>query len=364
MFWARLGSLNALRQSAGSRFWRHWLRRKMPSDDSMGRVYGQLDTRGLRKGLHHIYSCLKRNKALDGIGGLNVAVLDGHETHASYLRHCAGCLERKIHTRSGDRTQYYHRNVTLMLLGLKLRLLLDVEPQLPGEDERATALRLLKRVLERYPRAFQVVAGDALYAAAPFVNFLWSHRKYILVVLKGDQRDIYQDAVALFRLQKPVRGRYRLRECEWWDVSDLTSWTDVTCSLRAVFSIESYRVRRQLTGELEELTAQWMWLTNLPQTKASTELVVRLGHARWDIENYGFNELVNGWHADHVYRHDPQAIEAFYLLTFLAFNIFHAFVILNLKPALRGGKATCFWARLMAAEIYPTARRISQGRSP
>ena len=329
MFWARLGSLNALRQSAGSRFWRHWLRLKMPSDDSMGRVYGQLETGGLRKGLHHIYTCLKRNKALDGIGGLNVAVLDGHETHASYLRHCAGCLERKIHTRSGDRTQYYHRNVTLMLLGLKLRLLLDVEPQLPGEDERATALRLLKRVLERYPRAFQVVAGDALYAAAPFVNFLWSHRKYILVVLKGDQRDIYHDAVALFRLQKPVRGRYRLRKCEWWDVSDLTSWTDVTCSLRAVLSIESYRVRRQLSGEIEELTAQWMWLTNLPQTVASTELVVRLGHARWDIENYGFNELVNGWHADHVYRHDPKAIEAFYLLTFLAFNIFHAFVILQ-----------------------------------
>ena len=93
MFWARLGSLNALRQSAGSRFWRHWLRRKMPSDDSMGRVYGQLETGGLRKGLHHIYTCLKRNKALAGIGGLNVAVLDGHETHASYLRHCAGCLD-------------------------------------------------------------------------------------------------------------------------------------------------------------------------------------------------------------------------------------------------------------------------------
>jgi len=36
------------------------------------------------------------------------------------------------------------------------------------------------------------------------------------------------------------------------------------------------------------------WVTTLSAAQASTELVVRLGQARWDIENYGFNELVNG----------------------------------------------------------------------
>ena len=37
--------------------------------------------------------------------------------------------------------------------------------------------------------------------------------------------------------------------------------------------------------------------------------------------NYGFDELVNGWHADHVYKHHRNAIEAFALL---AFSLFHA----------------------------------------
>ena len=83
MFWARLGSLRALRQSEGSRFWKHWLRHKMPSDDSMGRVYALLDAISLRKGLHEVYTRLKRNKALKGIAGLTVAVLDGHETHTA-----------------------------------------------------------------------------------------------------------------------------------------------------------------------------------------------------------------------------------------------------------------------------------------
>src|SRR6266851_9432027 len=101
-----------------------------------------------------------------------------------------------------------------------LRLLLDQEPQRPGEDEVQTALRLLRRVLARYPRAFDLVLADALYAVAPFFNFLLTHRKHALVVLKQERRDLYVDATALFAQQAPQLGRYRGRQCEWWDASE------------------------------------------------------------------------------------------------------------------------------------------------
>jgi len=52
-----------------------------------------------------------------------------------------------------------------------VRLLLDHEPQRPGEEEVETALRLLARVIPAYPRAFDVVLADALYAEAPFSTF-------------------------------------------------------------------------------------------------------------------------------------------------------------------------------------------------
>ena len=107
-----------------------------------------------------------------------------------------------------------------------------------------------------------------------------------------------------------------------------------------------------------------MWVTNLPPSLATTELVVRLGHARWDIENYGFNELVNGWHADHVYKHDPDAIESLYLVAFIAFNIFHAFLILNLKPQCRKGKTEQFWIRIFISEIYPNGSENKHVRAP
>jgi hypothetical protein len=358
LFWARMGSLNALELTADSRFFRQWLGQSVCSADSIGRVIALVDAEGLRQGIHHIYDRLKRNKALPDNHGIATAVLDGHESHASYLRHCPGCLERTIHAGNTDRTQFYHRQVTLMLLpGARpgcdpIRLLLDCEPQRAGEGEVATALRLLERVIGSYPRAFDLVLVDALFATAPFFNFLLARSKYALAVLKDEQRHLYQDAAGLFGRVPPRQGSFRSRQCSWWDFPGLLSWPQVNTPVRVIRSLETYSVRRQLDGKDDPQTSDWIWVTTLPVRIASTERVVGLGHQRWDIENHGFNDLVNGWHADHIYKHDPNAIECFLLIAFLACNIFHAFLALNLKPQIRKGRTRIFWAKFMAAEIY------------
>ncbi|HEX2715961.1 MAG TPA: transposase [Candidatus Acidoferrales bacterium] len=336
----------------------------MASADTVGRVHALLGNEGLRRAIQHVYGRLKRNKALRSVEGWDLAVLDGHESHASYRRHCRGCLQRTIHTADGEQRQFYHRQVTLMLRSERFHFLLDVEAQLPGEDEVAAAFRLLERVLQVYPRAFQLLVADGLYAQAPFVNFLIAHGKQLLLVLKNERRDLYQDVLGLLPLVRPQRGQYRSRNCLWWDVPDLTSWPQVPVPLRVVRSEETYAVRRQASGLVSEERAQWMWVTTLSATQASTALVVRLGHARWDIENQGFNELVNGWHADHVYKHHPNAIGAFTLLAFLAYNLFHAFLTRNVKPQLREGKTESFWAHLIAAQIYAQVGTRATARSP
>jgi hypothetical protein len=358
LFWGRMESLNALELVAGARFWQSWLEESACSADTVGRVHALIDADGLRQGIHHVYHQLKRNKALPDIQGIGVAVLDGHESHASYLRHCSGCLQRTVHSEHGERIQFYHRQVMLMLLpgappGREaIRLLLDHEPQRPGEDEVATALRLLDRAIPAYPRAFDLVLADALYGSAPFFNFLLARGKHALVVLKDERRNLYQDVEGLFDRVPPKQGCYRNRQCLWWDFSDLLSWPQVNVPVRVIRSLETYSVRRQLDKQDSPQTSDWIWVTTLCSTQVSTGRAIRFGHQRWDIENYGFNELVNQWHADHVLKHDPNAIECFLLVAFLAYNLFHAFLALNLKPQVRNGKTQVFWARLMAAELY------------
>ena len=83
--------------------------------------------------------------------------------------------------------------------------------------------------------------------------------------------------------------------------------------------------------------------------------IVDWGHRRWDIEDFGFNELVNGREAGHIYKRDPKAIEAFLSMAFLAYNIFHAFIGLTLKPQPRDSKPEKYWACAIAAELYSNA---------
>jgi hypothetical protein len=126
-----------------------------------------------------------------------------------------------VKTEQGERIQYYHRQVTLMLLpgarasGKPRRVLLDCEPRLPDENEVATAMRLLTRVLAAYPRALDLVLADAFYATAPFFNFPIDCGKQALVVLKDERRNLYQDVAGLFAHVQPQRGERRGRSCQW-----------------------------------------------------------------------------------------------------------------------------------------------------
>lgn len=353
MFFTRLGSLNALEQSRSSRFWSSWLGGPMPSADSIGRICAQTDADTVRGAIRTVYSRLKRVKALHVLGhGLVPLILDGHESHATYRRHCDGCLKRKISTKNGERIQYYHRHVTAYLAFEDFSLLLDAEPMRPGEDEIQTAIRLLDRLHRMYARAFDVVLGDALYTDPRVYQWAGHHNKDMLTVLKDERRDLLTDVKGLLPAVEPTEHTKGKTERQCWDVHDLTSWPQAGRPVRVVRSLERTPVQRQLTGEIEEEISDWYWVTTLSGQKANVRAVVELGHLRWDIENRGFNETTTRWHADHVYKHDAVAMLVFWLLCMLAFNVFQAFFWRNLKPARRAKFSMLHIARVLASAIY------------
>ncbi len=350
---SRLGSLNALEQTAGNSFWKKWVGDELPSADTIGRVFNLISAEDIRQILKSLYSKLKRNKALRPAVGHKIAlIIDGHELNCSYLRACDKCLERVIHTDKGDRLQYYHRYVMAMLWCAGFYLPLDMESQLPQEDEVACAVRLLERVLLNYPRAFDLIMADGLYTRAPFFKFALKHGKEVITVLKDERRDLLKDAQELFELEKPVCCQYGRLERKCWDIEHFSSWSQLGRDVRVVRSLETKSVRRQNTGKLHFATSEWVWASTVSQGSLPTEEFVKLAHGRWKIENNGFNELVNYWHADHVYRHTPAAMEVFCLLTMLAFILFHAFIGRNLKPEIRDKYSKLHWGRIITAELF------------
>jgi len=345
---AQLGSLNSLEQMIKrNNFRRVWIGDNLPSADTIGNIAEKINSDCIRKLIKHVYSRLKRNKALKPfLAGKFVLVIDGHESSSSYLIHCKGCLKRVINTLKGDRTQYYHRHVMAQLVCGNFCLPIDMERQLPGEDEVAAAMRLLRRVLTNYPRAFSLILADGLYLRANFFKLALDYNKDIIAVLKDERRDLLKDAQGLFKAENShvYQNRKVKREC--WDIEHFTSWEQLGREVRVVRSLETSRNKRQ------ENISDWVWAGTISKERLPTEQFVEIAHGRWKIENNGFNELVNYWHADHVYRHNTVAIEAFWLLTMLAFILFHAFINLNLKRVVRDKYTKAYLAQIITAELY------------
>jgi len=351
---ARLGSLNGLEQICRGRWWKKIFDAKPASADTVGRVMGLLNNDDLREINRHIYSRMKRNKALKALAGnMFVLIIDGHETTASYYRSCKSCLERKIETKDGEKTQYYHRNVCGMLKSRDFSILLDVEEQKRGEDEVAAATRLLERIIKNYPRAFRIIIADGLYARASFFELALRHKKEVIAVLKDERRDLLQDAKGMFKNRRPVHvfnNKRKIIKC--WDMEDFDSWDTLAWKVRVVRTIEDTVVKRQNGKRDETKSSEWMWVSTLTKDEIGTEDFVNLAHGRWAIENNGFGELVTYWQADHVYKHDANAINAFWLMTMLAYNLFHAFIRLNVKPQLREKHTKLHFLFMITAELF------------
>lgn len=303
-----------------------------------------------------IYRRLKRNKALTSgfHENLGFLVIDGHESSGSYLRSCDNCLEREITTAHGSKIQYYHRYAMAMLISAKgVCIPLDIEMQKPGEDEVACAVRLLIRLCQEYSRAFDVVMADGLYARAPFFKTVHLLGKYAIAVLKDERRDLIKEARQRCNGIEPYRfKRENGAEVQAWDLENCLNWTQIDIPVRVVRSVESTTIHRQDTGEIQTTTSEWLWVTTIPKRILSTEKFIEVAHHRWDIENKGFNELCTYWHLNHVYKHDVNAIVVFSLMTLISYTLFHAFLYLNIKPALRRGKTKRHFARKIMAEFY------------
>jgi hypothetical protein len=353
LFWTRMASLHALEQTRQQAIWRQWLGSWSPSADTVGRICSQLELSELREVLYELYSRFRRNKVFVRPRTEPVAlILDGHESSASYLRHCSGCLQRRILVAGEQRIQFYHRYVMAQIQVGDVTFLLDTEPQALHEDEVAAALRLFLRVASRLPRAFDVVLVDGLYARADFFRAAIDRGKDVVAVLKDDRRDLLQDASALFETLPPIREQSGSTERLMWDLDGFTSWAAMERPVRVVRSLETTTWHAQADGKEQTRVADWFWVTTLSPKRVETPRLVELGHRRWAIENHGFNELVNHWHADHLFHHHPTAIQGFWLMVMMAYNLFHAFVERQIKSALRLRHTGLYWAGQIAADFH------------
>ncbi len=341
MFAVRLRSLNALEQELRRPGrWARWIEsRRPPSADTVGRVLSRLELPAQRRVVTALNRQAWRRKAIHGRPGAayRVVAVDGHELWASRARCCRECLVRAVTVGGVKVPEYYHRVVVAQWVGVTPPALLDLERVRPPEGEVVAARRLVARVVQTYGRLLDVITADALYLEAPFIRTVLDAGKHVVVVLKQEARELYQDADRLRAVRPPTALEDGPRTTRLWDLPDLTSFTTLERPVRVVWAEERTTKRQCRGGQLGEVVEEhrWIWVTDLPSEAVPARLIQQWGHDRWDLENRGFNELTTLWHMDHCFIHRPTAIEAVLLTLATAFLLTYLFYERNLKPVAR-----------------------------
>lgn len=344
----RAASLLALQAQSARRGWQRQVGWKAAlSDDAFGYVLERYRLEDWRAVLVDTNRTLKANKALESakINGLLVVALDANEQFKSRCRCCPDCCRRQVEVKdaSGQRqtvTEYYHRQVYAQLHGPDFSLILDLEPIRPGEDEAAAALRLLGRMRRLYgPRFFDAITVDAWYASGPFLGAVRKLGWGVVSVLKQQRYEIYQEATVLSREHPPEVFRWDDRDVALQEVKDLSFGE--AGDVRVVLAEERWGERQQRAGRCERVarTSQWRWLVTEELADYGPEVIWRVGHQRWGVENHAFNELTQYYHLTHCPHHEPVAILAWLLIRVLGFNLFEVFVRLHGK-LWRQGRVT------------------------
>jgi hypothetical protein len=342
---------------------------------------------------------LKRSKALDAgrVQGRLVAALDGIEVLSSFSRCCESCLERRVEKKdengqSVEQTQYYHRAVGCQIISSPVKPFLALEWLRPGEGEDTAALRLLSRLPTRYgSRFFDILLLDALYAQAPVLKLTQEMGWDVVITLKQEKRDLFQDALGLFRARGPDQIFCESQEgksyaVRLWEESGLPFTQDHPQPLRVIRTEEKvtqthYRGREKQT---ETTSHEWVWITTLPTPVFPAAVVRRLGHDRWKLENNGWMDLTQHWALQHGFLHAcrhrpkrPQAsgkrepvpnhgLAAVTLILLIAFALCSAFVLRHSKLVRRyhlTGLAVAAQLRVGTGKMPPSIRAPTESAS-
>jgi hypothetical protein len=360
LFILRAPSFHALEQDfRRPRRWGGWLDGRPPSADTLGRGLAGLSLPELRALVASVHRRAWRRKTIHRPPGetYRVVAVDGHELWASQARCCPQCLQRPVCVKGERRVEYYHRVVVAQWVSVTPPGILDIERIAPGEGEVVAARRLVARIVQTYGRLVDVITVDAVLGAG----------KHVVIVLKQEARELYQDAAQLRAVVLPQVLQEPTRTTQLWDLPDLTSFPTLGRPVRVVWAEEHTVTTRVLGGQRQrvEEDRRWIWVTDLPASVVPATTIQHWGHARWDLETRGFGELTMHWHLDHCFIHHVVAMEALLLTLALAFLMTYLFYARQLKPEARRHLTRAALAvrlredlsQLAGAGIWPAVQR-------
>ncbi|WP_213973961.1 hypothetical protein [Tepidanaerobacter acetatoxydans] len=248
-------------------------------------------------------------------------------------------LRRKVKDKDGD-YQYYAYVLEAVLVfsnGMVLPLMsefLENNPELEAiendEDwkqdcELKAFYRLAKRIKQEFPKLPITLLLDGLYAKGPVIGLCIKNKWEFMIVLKDKSlSSVWEEANGLMKLD--IKREY-CYERIWQGRKQIFNWVNdieykygknKTLTINLVICDESWE-EIDKNGNTEVKTSRHAWISSNPINRKNIHERCNLGaRKRWLQENNILKEKHQGYHYEHIYSHDWDAMRGYHYLMHIA----------------------------------------------
>ena len=301
---------------------------KIPAETQMRDVIDSCEPDRIEAVFTDFYRNLQRGKQLNGyqvLDGRYLILLDGSEYFSSEKIHCPGCLRKESQK---GKIRYHHQILQAVLAHPDQKVVIPLAPeQVRNEDgtekqdcEINAGKRILHDIRKAHPKLRIIIGGDGLYSKQPFINELKKARmSYVLVAKSTDHKVLFEWVDEL----RAMGETSRLELKDHKGNTHLYQWTNQVPLNGQAQSDDVNFFEYSLIRKDGKVTFYNSWVTDIEVDRHNIVELVKIGRARWKVENEAFNTLKNqGYHIEHNFGHGKNNLSyIFFLLNLLAFTI-------------------------------------------
>ena len=238
-----------------------------------------------------------RNGTIDN---LVVVGIDGTEAFGSYKKKWDNCYNKKIkNKRFVDGKEQivedeYHEQICVFarIVGKRPGILLGYEKvtcngnEGKQEFEPNVGIKLVQKLKKTYGSGIDVIVGDAIYLRESVIKSVLKEGYQGVFRLKDNNRMLLENVNGTFKLCKVKKYSSKGTKIKYW--SD-------------IFEYYGYNVKVVRFEEEDQNGKKQEIYVVCTDTNMNEKTINKIIHARWGIENEGFNELKNQWNLKHCY---------------------------------------------------------------
>jgi len=294
-----------------------------PSDTTVRERLDELEPDSIRGVFKMMFSQIQRGKGLEQYKYWDdhyLMSVDATGHFSSKDVFCDNCCVKNH--KSGDKT-YHHNMLSAVLVHPDIKRVIPFAPEAisktdgdtKNDCEQNAATRLLLDFRREHPHLKVIASEDSLYSTGPHIKLLRDlDIRFIISAKPGNLS-------ALFEWIKVLPMKTDSYYDEEGYLHEYTFINNVPLNDSNFDEKVNFLAYTETSKNGRKKS--FSWITDIPLSKETVELVMRGGRARWRIENETFNTLKNqGYNFEHNFGHGKENLcSIMAMLMMLAFMV-------------------------------------------